>query len=100
MKSQRQVTKGHENFQVTNRSCDTSFLINFDQGIRLLCPLDHVKLFSTVHSEGQVKVGPVVQLVGRWNPRGESTRPGYKSPGFEARRTLDVYGPPGGYGYG
>ena len=42
----------------------------------------------------------VAQSVGRWPPRGESTRPGEKGPGFEARQALDVYGPPGGYGYG
>ena len=44
--------------------------------------------------------GPVAQLVERWTPCGESTRPGQKGPGFEARRALDVYQPPGGYGYG
>ena len=33
-------------------------------------------------------------------PCGESARPGKKGPGFEARRALDAYGPPGGYGYG
>ena len=44
--------------------------------------------------------GPVAQSVERRIPRGESTRPEYKGPGFEARRVLDVYEPPGGYGYG
>ena len=43
---------------------------------------------------------PVAQLVERWTPCGESTRPGYKSPGFEARRALDIYEPPDGYGCG
>ena len=43
---------------------------------------------------------PVVQLVERWTPCGESTRPGCKSLGFEARRALDIYEPPGGYGCG
>ena len=47
-----------------------------------------------------INVGPVAQSVERWTPRGESTRPGKKGPGFEARRALDVYEPPGGYGYG
>ena len=44
--------------------------------------------------------GPVAQLVERWTLRGERTRPGKKVPGFEARRALDVYEPPGGYGHG
>ena len=44
--------------------------------------------------------GPVAQSVERWAPRSERTRPGKKGPGFEARRALDVYEPPGGYGYG
>ena len=35
---------------------------------------------------------PVAQSVERRTPRGESMRPSYKSPGFEARRALDVYG--------
>ena len=39
--------------------------------------------------------GPAVQLVERWTPCDGSIRPGYKSPGFGARRALDVYGPPG-----
>ena len=39
-------------------------------------------------------------LVERWTPCGESTRPGCKSPVFEARRALDIYEPPGGYGCG
>ena len=41
---------------------------------------------------------PVAQSVERWTPCGESTRPGHKSPGFEARRVLDIYEPPGGNG--
>ena len=36
-------------------------------------------------------VGPVAQSVERWTPCGGSTRPGFKSPGFEARRAPDVY---------
>ena len=36
-------------------------------------------------------------MVERWTLCGESTRPGYKSPGFEARRALDIYEHPGGY---
>ena len=28
----------------------------------------------------QIKPAPVAQLVERWTPCGESTRPGYKSP--------------------
>ena len=35
--------------------------------------------------------GPVAQSVERWTPCGGSTRPGFKSPGFEARRAPDVY---------
>ena len=34
------------------------------------------------------------------DPCGGSTRPGCKSPGFEARRALDVYEPADGYGCG
>ena len=43
---------------------------------------------------------PVAQWVERWTPCGGSTRPGYESPGFEARQARDVYETPGGYGYG
>ena len=43
---------------------------------------------------------PVAQSVERRTPCGESTRPGYERSGAEARRALDVYEPPGGYGYG
>ena len=43
-----------------------------------------------------VRAGPLAQSVERWTPCGESTRPGLKGPGFEARRALDVYEPPGG----
>ena len=32
--------------------------------------------------------------------KSDSTRPGWKSPGFEARRALDVYQSPEGYGSG
>ena len=42
------------------------------------------------------KAGPVA-LVERWTPRGERTHPGKK--GFEARRALAIYEPPGGYGH-
>ena len=35
--------------------------------------------------------------VERWTPCGGSTRPGHKSPWFEARRALDVYEAPDGY---
>ena len=35
--------------------------------------------------------GPVAQSVERWTPYGGSVRPGFKSPGFEARRAPDVY---------
>ena len=45
-------------------------------------------------------VGPVAQSVGRWTPCGGSTRPGFKSPGFEARRAPDVYRASCGYGCG
>ena len=41
-----------------------------------------------------------VPSVERWTPGGERTRPGKKGPGFEARRALDTYEPPGGYCYG
>ena len=33
------MTKGHDNFEVRNRLCDAWFVVNFGQGIRLLCPL-------------------------------------------------------------
>ena len=39
----------------------------------------------------------VAQLEERLTPRGESTCPGYNSPGFETRRALDACD---GYGYG
>ena len=42
--------------------------------------------------------GPVAHSVERWTPCGGSTRPGYESPGFEARRALDIYEPPDRYG--
>ena len=42
--------------------------------------------------------GPVAQSVERWAPCGGSTRPGFKSPGFEARRAPDVYRASCGYG--
>ena len=48
----------------------------------------------------QGPAGLVAQSVERWTPRGERTRPGEKDPGLEPRRALDVYEPPGGYGYG
>ena len=35
--------------------------------------------------------GPVAQSVERWTPYGDSIRPGFKSPGFEAPRAPDVY---------
>ena len=44
--------------------------------------------------------GPVAQSVEHQTPRGERTRPGKRGTGFEARRVLDVYEHPGGYGYG
>ena len=47
-----------------------------------------------------VFVGPVAQSVERWTPRDEKTHPGKQGPGFEARRPLDIYKPPGGYGCG
>ena len=43
---------------------------------------------------------PVAQSVERWTPYGGSIRPGFKSPGFEARRTPDVYRASCGYGCG
>ena len=33
IEGQSQVTKGHDYFEVANRSCDTCFLVNFGQGI-------------------------------------------------------------------
>ena len=59
-----------------------------------------ISLFGQHKQDPIDQTVPVAQSVERWTPRGESTRPGYESPGFEARRALDVYGPPGGYGYG
>ena len=44
--------------------------------------------------------GLVAQPVERWTPCGGSIRPGYESSGFEARRALDIYVIPGGYGRG
>ena len=41
----------------------------------------------------------VAQSVERWTKRGGRTRPGKKGARFEARRTLDIYEPPGGYGW-
>ena len=38
-------------------------MVNFGQGIRLLCPLGRVKLFSTVYSEGQVKKGQTSNVI-------------------------------------
>ena len=67
---------------------------------------DHQRRFRLIFGEGQVKVrprssaGPVAQSVERWTPRGERTRPGKRGPGLQARRALDIYEPPGGYGYG
>ena len=47
-----------------------------------------------------LNAGPVAQSVERWTPCGGSTRPGFKSPGFEARRAPDVYRASCGYGCG
>ena len=41
--------------------------------------------------DGTGLAGPVAQSVERWTPYGGSIRPGFKSPGFEARRAPDVY---------
>ena len=38
-----------------------------------------------------IMTGPVAQSVERWSPYGGSICPGFKSPGFEARRAPDVY---------
>ena len=35
--------------------------------------------------------GPVAQSVERWTPYGGGICPGFKNPGFEARRAPDVY---------
>ena len=43
------------------------------------------------HATCLVAVGPVAQSVERWTPYGGSICPGFKSPGFEARRAPDVY---------
>ena len=43
--------------------------------------------------------GPVAQLAERWTPRGESTRPGYNSPGSKRDGRL-TYEPPDRYGCG
>ena len=44
--------------------------------------------------------GPVAQSVERWTPCGGSTRPGFESLEFEARRAPDVYRASLGYGCG
>ena len=36
------------------------------------------------------KAGPVAQLAERWTPRGESTRPGYDSPGSKRDGRLTI----------
>ena len=54
----------------------------------LICPADLMPVWFDT--------SPVAQSVERLTPRDERTRPGKKGPGFEARRTLDVYEPPGG----
>ena len=45
-------------------------------------------LGSAIYESSYVKnmiASPVAQSVERWTPCGESTYPGYKSPGFEGR---------------
>ena len=39
-------------------------------------------------NNNNLKAGPIAPSVERWTPRGESTRPGKRGPGFEARRAL------------
>ena len=48
-------------------SCCTWFLVNVDQRIQLLCPLGRVRLFSTVDSEGQVKVRSKCKIINSIN---------------------------------
>ena len=50
-----------------------------------------LKPFLNPHSYFRRGAGPVAQSVARWTPYGGSIRPGFKSPGFEARRAPDVY---------
>ena len=50
-------------------------------------------LYSSMLLTGEetIQAGPVAQSVKRWTPYGGNIRPGFKSPGFEARRAPDVY---------
>ena len=49
-------------------------------------------MLLTVRSfNSSVIAGPVAQSEERWTPYGGSIRPGFESPGFEARRAPDVY---------
>ena len=56
--------------------------------------------FNFIKYIGCYEASPVALSVERCTPCGESARSGYKTPGFEARRALDVCEPPGGYGCG
>ena len=59
-----------------------------------------VPIITSINTAVIEKAGPVAQSVERWTPCGDSTRPGFKSPGFEARRAPDVYRASCGYGCG
>ena len=72
-------TSNHE-FRVSNR---------FDRWwIRIEWFFWHL-CYHDIHTRSSV--GPVAQSVERWTPYGGGIRPGFKSPGFEARRAPDVY---------
>ena len=53
--------------------------------------MSFVIISFVIHIYGTDWAGPVAQSVERWTPYGGSIRPGFKSPGFEARRAPDVY---------
>ena len=50
------VTKYHANFEITNSSFYTCFLVNFSHRVRHLCLLSRAKPFEAGFSAGPVKV--------------------------------------------
>ena len=55
-----------------------------------LCPTPFAAPLDNL-SKSYCLSDPVAQSVERWSPYGGSICPGFKSPGFEARRAPDVY---------
>ena len=79
------------------KKCFGSFFVFFAKSLPkymhcqdLICRLPGARENITV-CEYHCKAGPVAQSVERWTPYGGSICPGFKSPGFEARRAPDVY---------